>query len=104
MNMAMEHTISYQEIEKIVRPIAEAYGVERVFLFGSHARGNAKSTSDFDFRVDCGNIRGYYKLAGFSLDLEEAFGSKVDVVTTESLHAGFLKLISRDEVLVYEQP
>ena len=43
-----------EEIKNIVTPIAKAYGVQRVFLFGSYARGNATSSSDLDFRIDRG--------------------------------------------------
>ena len=38
------------EIKSTIRPIAESYGVERIFLFGSYARGEATPTSDIDFR------------------------------------------------------
>jgi len=34
------HTIP--EIQAIVDPIARAYGAERIFLFGSYARGEAR--------------------------------------------------------------
>lgn len=45
---------SIDEIKKIISPIASRYGVERVFLFGSYARGEATEESDLDFRIDKG--------------------------------------------------
>ena len=48
-----------EEIQKIVSPIAAYHGVERVFLFGSYARGEATPDSDLDFRV---GLRGCYRL------------------------------------------
>ena len=61
------------EIKAIVEPIAKLYGVKRVFLFGSYARGEATPTSDLDFRIDKGSLRGLFALGGLYADLEERF-------------------------------
>ena len=92
------------EIRLRVRPIAQRYGVERILLFGSYARGDAMPGSDIDLRVDSGAIRGYFKLAGFYRELEEALGLPVDVITTGSLSEKFRSRISEEEVVLYEQP
>jgi hypothetical protein len=39
-----------EEIKAIVEPIARKYGVARVYLFGSYARGDVIENSDVDFR------------------------------------------------------
>ncbi|MDR1039337.1 MAG: nucleotidyltransferase domain-containing protein [Deltaproteobacteria bacterium] len=36
----------------MVGPIARRHGVERVWLFGSFTRGDAKPDSDIDLRID----------------------------------------------------
>ena len=36
------------EIREKVKPIAEKYGIEKVWLFGSYARGEATEESDVD--------------------------------------------------------
>lgn len=92
-----------EEIRDIVCEIAQRYGVERVALFGSYARGEARSDSDIDLRIDKGHIRGLFQLSGFHLDLEEKLNIHVDVLTTESLNDKFLKRIRGEEVLIYEQ-
>jgi len=94
---------SVSEIQQRITPVAQRYGVERVFLFGSHARGDAKTNSDIDLRVDSGAIRGYFKLAGFYRELEEALAMPIDVLTTGSLSEKFLSRISTEEVMLYEQ-
>ena len=43
--------LSTNEIAARVRPIAEKYRVQAVYLFGSYARGEADETSDLDFLV-----------------------------------------------------
>ena len=91
---------SLEEIENIVVPIAEEYDVDALYLFGSYARGEANQNSDVDFRVEKGRIRGI-RFAGFYADLEDALQKNVDVVTTASLDADFIKEIAKDEVLIY---
>ena len=89
-----------EEIRDKVKPIADAYGVERIYLFGSYARGEATAESDLDFRVDKGKVRGF-AFGGLINALLEAFDKKVDVVTTASLDQEFLKHIAAEEVLLY---
>ena len=96
--MAMQ-TIA--EIQAVVAELAEKYGADRVFLFGSAARGEMNAVSDIDLRIDKGSIRGI-ELAGLLLDLEDALGVPVDLIPTGSLDAAFLSSIHRDEVLLYE--
>ncbi|MDR1165171.1 MAG: nucleotidyltransferase domain-containing protein [Deltaproteobacteria bacterium] len=91
-----------EDIKKIVAPIASEHGVERVWLFGSYARGEATPDSDIDLRVDKGRIEGYFQLGGLYVDLEEAFGDvKVDLLTTGSLEDDFLASIAQEEILIY---
>ena len=91
---------SIDEIKAMVAPIAEQYGVARIFLFGSYARGEAKPDSDLDFRVDKGSLRGLIQLGGLYSDLEETFDKKLDLLTN-SLEHKFLDRISSEEILVY---
>ena len=58
------------EIRETVNRRAREYGAERVYLFGSYARGDANENSDIDLRIDKGEIRGGIALAGLLLDLE----------------------------------
>ena len=100
-----EKIYTKDEIKNIIEPIAREYGVRRVSLFGSYARGDAKPNSDIDLRlVDKGKIIGYFELAGFQRRLEESFGVHVDVLTTGALDNDFLSRISNEEVMLFEQP
>lgn len=92
---------SVEEIKAIVAVLAARYGADRIYLFGSYARGDANSDSDIDLRIDKGSIRGL-QLGGLAADLEEAFGMPVDLIPTGSLDSKFLRSISDDEVLLYE--
>ena len=97
--MAIHYTIS--ELRDIIAPLAREYGAERVYLFGSYARGDMTDGSDIDLSIDKGQIRGL-ALAGLLVDLEDALGLSVDLLTTASLDERFLDSIQNDEVLLYE--
>lgn len=97
----MERILTIEEIKGIAGEIARRHGVERMFLFGSYARGDAKPGSDLDFRIDRGRIRGLVSLGGLYADLEEAFGRPIDLLITDSLDAGFRQEIAAEEVRIY---
>ncbi len=97
--MAAKYSI--EELQSIIVPLAQKYGAERIFLFGSYARGDMTDSSDIDLRIDKGSIRGL-ALAGLLVDLEDALGIPVDLIPTTSLDTRFLESIHPDEVLLYE--
>lgn len=97
--MSCRYTID--EIRQIVAQLAKQYGAQRVYLFGSYARGDSDEKSDIDLRIDKGSIRGL-ALAGLLVDLEDALGVPVDLIPTDSLDSSFLHMIHDDEVLLYE--
>ena len=66
--------------------ISAAHGARNVRVFGSVARGEAKTKSDVDFLVDMERGRSLLDLAGLVVDLQEFLGRKVDVTTPDSLH------------------
>lgn len=90
-----------EDIKTIIEPIARKYGVERVYLFGSYARGEANMSSDIDLRVDKGSLRGMFALCGLYTEIEKALQMKVDVLTTGSLEEDFLQKIRKEEILLY---
>ena len=89
------------EIREIVSGCAARHGAERIYLFGSYARGENTPTSDIDLRLDKGRMRGL-EVAGLLLDLQDTLGIPVDLIPTTSLDREFLDSISKDEVLLYE--
>jgi predicted nucleotidyltransferase len=93
------HTIP--EIQAVVSKLAEEYGAQRVYLFGSYARGDMTDESDIDLRIDKGSIRGL-AFAGLLGDLEDALGTHVDLISTAGMDNDFLATIGSEEVLLYE--
>lgn len=75
---------SFQEITDRVRPVAEKYGLDTVYLFGSYARGDANDNSDIDILVDAKDVHGL-SFFGMYDEFCTALEKEVDMVTTDSL-------------------
>lgn len=92
------------EIRAMAAPIAKAYGVAALYLFGSYARGEATPESDLDFRIERGRIRTFFELGGLYSDLADRFGKNLDLLTSQDIEPDFLARIQPEEVLIYAQP
>jgi len=97
--MSKLYTIS--EISSKIAETAQRYGIQRAYLFGSYARGEAGAGSDIDICIEKGKLRTLFELSGFCQDLEEVLDNKVDVITTSSLSGDFRKQIEKDLILIY---
>ena len=73
-------------LAEAVRRLVAAYQPERVYLFGSVARGEANENSDLDLLVAWEPGRSLMDHAGLVQDLQELLGMKVHVGTEKSLH------------------
>lgn len=91
------------EIRERAVPIAKEYGVKRMSLFGSYARGDANDESDVDIYIDKGKLRSLIRYFMFVTDLEKALQCHVDVVTTGIEDRDFLDRIKSEGVLLYEE-
>lgn len=93
--------LKFDDIKRTVAELGNQYGLESVYLFGSYARDEAKPGSDVDLRINKGKLKGLFALSELKLNLEECFGRKVDLVTTDSLDSDFLDRIASEEILLY---
>ena len=105
MSLKARRRYSAEELRSIVAPIAEKHGVEKVYLFGSVARGDFNENSDYDFCVDAGRIRDYDDLAHLVRDMEDAIRSEVDVITLGGVKqdSRLMNNIRRDGIVVYSR-
>lgn len=42
---------SFEELKELIGPLAGKYGICRIYLFGSRARGDNRDDSDYDMLV-----------------------------------------------------
>ena len=78
-----------QEAIKIIKQyqqeLNDVYGVQSLALFGSVARNEASASSDIDLLVEFNRPVGLFGLFALQDRLEELFGCKVDLGTSDSL-------------------
>lgn len=90
-------------LKAMIQPIAVEYGLKRIYLFGSFAKGTANEESDIDLLIEKGKPMSLLKLSGFRQDVEEKMKRSVDVVTTAGIEKDFAAAINGTEILLYEE-
>jgi len=80
--------------------LASRFGVTRLALFGSTARGTATGNSDIDVLVDFGGPATSKRYFGVQFYLEDALGCAVDLVTEKALRARLRPYIEQDRINV----
>jgi uncharacterized protein len=65
--------------------IAQKFGIIRLYVFGSVARGDTTPQSDVDFLVEMQDGASLFGVAGFSYESEHLLGVPVDVVPLSTL-------------------
>ena len=67
-------------------PVLRRNGVKRAAVFGSFVRGEQQEGSDLDILVEFEGEKSLLDLVGLKIELEEALGRRVDLLTYNSLH------------------
>lgn len=70
--------------EQILQTAAR-FGIQRVRVFGSVARGTDDEQSDVDFLVELAPDRSLLDLGGFLYEMRSLLGTDVDVVTEKGI-------------------
>lgn len=80
--------------------LRKRFGVTRIGLFGSYARGDASGGSDIDIVVEL-EKPDLFDLIGVKQTLEEALGRRVEVIRLrETMNISLKRRIQRDAVYV----
>lgn len=84
-------------LRRIVRNRARVrrYGVRRLGLFGSAARGQARKSSDLDFLVEFEQDT-FDNYMGLKIYLEDLFRKKVDLVMADAIKERLRPIILRE--------
>ncbi|MBS6395524.1 MAG: nucleotidyltransferase domain-containing protein [Clostridiales bacterium] len=89
-----------EEVIREIISLAEKYGLCRVILFGSRARGDYRDTSDIDLAVSGGNI------TEFSLAVEDETSTllKFDIVNMDgAVQEELLSSVQKEGRVMYEK-
>jgi predicted nucleotidyltransferase len=92
---------SVAEIKKRFEKVADKYGIDEAYLFGSYARGEATKKSDVDIFVKEGKINTLLQLCGFRLALSDVLKKEVDIIVNDSGNPALEKSISKDFLKIY---
>ena len=104
-----------EQIREKITPVAEEYGLRKVYLFGSYARREATEDSDVDLLVDAPYSMGLFKSEALRQSFEEALNIHVDILTESGVRAvvkvgnkyldesreRFRENIEKDKVVLY---
>lgn len=82
----------------VILQIAARHGAHNVRLFGSVARGEAGPESDIDLLVEKGSTLSAWFPAGLVLELQDALGRPVEVVTEKGLNPHLRDRVLREAV------
>ena len=83
-----------------IKALARVYGIQRVILFGSRARGDYHRASDIDLAVEGGRI------TDFIIEVKDSTSTLLDfdVVDLANAQPGkFLESIKREGITLYEK-
>ena len=72
--------LTIKQIKERILPILSSHNIHEVHLFGSYARGEAKSTSDVDIYCEHGDIKTLIQQGFLEDELSKALGKDVDLI------------------------
>ena len=90
------------DIKALVKPIAEKYNVDEIYLFGSYARDEADLNSDLDFLVFGGQNFKLTMIFSLAEELRAILNKKVDVFEINEINqdSEFYKTIMKERLRV----
>jgi len=93
--------ISPAKLDEAIGPLLKERGVGRAYLFGSHARGEAKSDSDIDILISLNKPIGLFAFVRLEREASDILGAKVDLVTEEFLSPYIRQEVNSEKKLIY---
>ncbi|MBF0554983.1 MAG: nucleotidyltransferase family protein [Nitrospirae bacterium] len=90
-----------QEIKHTIVDFLKPYGVKSIAIFGSYGRGDFSVNSDIDVLVEFSTNMTLYDIVGIELELSEALGIKVDLLTEPAISPYMIDTIKKSLVKIY---
>jgi hypothetical protein len=85
-----------------LKRLAKKYGIKKLYVFGSIARGESQTPSDVDFLVEMEAGSSLFGVGGFGYEAQQLLGIQVDVVPKSVLpltkDRDFVANIERDAI------
>ena len=88
-----------------LKRLAKKYGIKKLYVFGSIARGESRNQSDVDFLVEMEAGSSLFGVGGFGYEAQQLLGIQVDVVPKSALpltkDQDFVLNIERDAIPLF---
>jgi predicted nucleotidyltransferase len=97
---AMDRSHTLELLREHKPALSERFGVTRLALFGSTARGTAGPASDIDVLVAFDGPATSARYFGVQFYLEDLLGRRVDLVTEKALRERLRPYVERDAIAV----
>ena len=78
--------------------LKEKYQVDKVFLFGSYAKGEQTAESDIDLLVDFQNVIDMFEMVDLQEYLQNLFSKKIDLGTKNGLKSFIKQSILKEAI------
>jgi predicted nucleotidyltransferase len=101
--MLVTQNTRFTRIYDAFRPFLEEYGIRKISVFGSYAKGTDSTESDIDLLVDISKQFGIYKFIQLKQNLEASLGKQIDLVETQCLEPLIKDTILSEAITIYEQ-
>ncbi|MDI6710907.1 MAG: nucleotidyltransferase family protein [Bacillota bacterium] len=95
--------MTIEDAKERMIPVLKRHDVRRAAVFGSLARGEAGEQSDVDLLVELAEGKTLFDLGALKLDLEDALGRRVDLLTYGGIHPLFEKRVLAEQVTIHER-
>ena len=97
-----DKVLTLDDIQCIVKPLAEKYHISEVYIFGSYARNEATPDSDIDFLVFGGKDFKLTLIFAFAEELRMVIQKEIDVFEINEVNhkSTFYDTIMKERVKV----
>ncbi len=104
MNQLLDRVFTIKEIQESLALVFDKHDfIDKVYLFGSYARGEATGKSDIDLFV-IRNRETYLDFYSLYDEVQDALGKNTDIIHDGEILVNSLKEhIERERVLIYER-
>ena len=92
--------LNINELREKLLPVVKKYGVKKVGLFGSYAKGLAKEDSDIDLLVEIDSEISLLDFVGLKLEIEDVLGINVDLVEYSSIKPRLKDKIINEQLVI----
>jgi predicted nucleotidyltransferase len=90
-----------KKVRESIIAVLSRYGAERIAIFGSYARGEAKNKSDVDILVRFARPKSLIQIVQIEDEIKKSIHMNVDLVTEKAVSPYLANTIHRDEVVIF---